>query len=405
MTRTVLVIPAGRYQVDAVLAARRLGHRVVTADNRPDNPAHQLADAAHDVSTVEVDGLLALARAERVDAVVSPGSDLAMTAAATIAESLGLSGPRPDVVPQLCSKLGFRELQERLGLPTPRWRRVNCDTDLAFPGVPRFVLKPDDSSGSKGCRIVAADDLEVALPSALAHSRTGSAVLEEYLEGRQCTLEGFLSGGRIVFAALTHRLTAEPPFVATHGHIFPAGLPADVERLAREQVEALFAAVGHRDGPFDCDLVATPSGPVLLELSPRIGGNHVSRLVRISTGVDLHEAAIRTALGESVRPTPTRNQPGAVALLGSTEPGRLAFDESERDRLASCDWVEELELHARPGDAVDRFDNGRACIGHALVTGRSPDEVAHRVHEVRRRLAVRAQVAASPASSAATVVH
>jgi hypothetical protein len=39
MTKTLLVLAASMYQIPAIETAKRLGYRVITTDNVPDNPA------------------------------------------------------------------------------------------------------------------------------------------------------------------------------------------------------------------------------------------------------------------------------------------------------------------------------------------------------------------------------
>ena len=109
--KTVLVLGASALQTPLVVAAREAGHRVLTADNVPSNPAHAVADAAFDVSTRDVGNILDLARRERVDAVVSSCSDVALPALAATVEALDLSGVRPKTLELWHPKSNLRRLQ------------------------------------------------------------------------------------------------------------------------------------------------------------------------------------------------------------------------------------------------------------------------------------------------------
>ena len=98
----LLVLAASHYQCDAIRTAQRLGYRVITTDNRPDNPGHRIADRCFDVDTTDRAGVLAIARAEKIAGVLAPCTDVAMPTAACVAEALGLRGPSVASTYRLC---------------------------------------------------------------------------------------------------------------------------------------------------------------------------------------------------------------------------------------------------------------------------------------------------------------
>jgi hypothetical protein len=129
---------------------------------------------------------------------------------------------------------------------------------------------------------------------------------------------------------------------------------------------------------------------VVLELSPRLGGNSITALVRLATGVDLAAAAVAAALGERrALPGPPVITPSAVVLLGSAAAGRLAYDAAARARLEAEPWVAALELEPI-GTPVRPFVDGRAVVGRAFVTGGDRGEVDARAQAVEDALGVRA---------------
>ena len=127
-----MVLAASIYQVPAIEAAKELGYRVVTTDNAPSNPGHALADASHVVDTTDLPGVLALAVAERIDGIISPGTDVAVETAAFVAERLGLPGPGTEAARTFTQKRLFRDFLRRAGLPCPE------------------VIDLDESTGRRG---------------------------------------------------------------------------------------------------------------------------------------------------------------------------------------------------------------------------------------------------------------
>ena len=101
--RTVVVLAASVYRLDAIRTAQRLGYRVVTVDNRPANPGPSLADASYDVDTTDLQGVLDVARRESIAGIISPCADVAVPTAAFVAEQLGLPGPPLASTRTVCS--------------------------------------------------------------------------------------------------------------------------------------------------------------------------------------------------------------------------------------------------------------------------------------------------------------
>ena len=153
--------------------------------------------------------LLQLARAERVDGVIAPGIDWPVAIASRIAAHLGLPHPlAPETAALAVSKQRQRERFGEAGVPQPRWRAAVAGADdLPLPAV----VKPSDRQGQKGLTLVhERSELAAAIELAVSESRSGYALVEEYVDGPELTVNGFSVGGRFHALTVTDRLTAEP---------------------------------------------------------------------------------------------------------------------------------------------------------------------------------------------------
>ncbi|MBX3191373.1 MAG: ATP-grasp domain-containing protein [Labilithrix sp.] len=385
---SLLVLGASRYQLDVIRRAKELGHRVVTTDNVPTNPGHALADASYEVDTTDFDGVLGVARREGIAGVVAPCTDVAVATAAHVAGALGLPAIPLESAKTLTSKVLFRRFLASEGLPAPRFVQVAAGDDdaIELPGPFPLIVKPEGSSGSKGVFIVRTEpELRERLPATLAFSPTRVAIVEELVYGRQGTCEGVVIDGSIAFSVVTDRETAKAPFVATAAHFVPAA-------IAPERTTALIAQILAKHGiaraVFDCDFVVAADGtPHVLELTPRLGGNALTRLVNEATGIDLAEIAVRLACGSDVSfARAVAARPVAQLILGVERAGKLSFDASEVDRLKQEPWVRALSFDYAIGEPVEAFINGRTRVGEATLRAESRRELDARVAELRARM-------------------
>ena len=395
MSKTLLVLAASKYQVPAIETAKALGYRVITTDNVPTNPGHALADASYQVDTTDTNGVLRLATKERISGVIASGTDVAVITAARVAQALDLPGPPPAAAALLTQKLAFRAFLQNAGFECPRVIEIADGLRLdgeVFSSRVKWLLKPNCSSGSKGIFIV---NDEAGYNSNVAESRSfsldGQAFLEEFIEGTQHTCEGVLEGGKVVLSLLTDRDTASSPYTTTIGHRVPSRLSGPFQIQALSTIESVMARLGVSSGPFDCDFVATHNRVVLIEITPRLGGNSLSRLFKAALDFDLVTYAVTTACGDYY-PVPPSTQPkvAAIKILGVEQGGRLTWNEKEAELLAEQPWVRSLIFDVPVGSQVSPFINGRNRVGEALITGENRDELDAHLLECSQRLALEA---------------
>jgi biotin carboxylase len=397
MKMKLLVLGASHDQVPAIIKARAMGLEVITADNVPSNPGHSVADKGFDCDTTDIEAVADLAEAEKVSGVLAPGTDVALPALAAACSRLGLPGPGEEAARVLTRKASFRELQRELTLAAPPFTTFNAPVwpeSLGHDGG-QWAIKPNVSSGSKGVfKVANREDFLRLSPETLRWSLDGVAVAEGWVDGSQHTCEGVIKSGRCLGVMFTDRVTAPPPWGATWGHYSP---PIALCRKTQDgllaSVEKVFDRLGFRDGTFDCDFVAPECGgdPVILEMTPRLGGNSLSALYRLSMKADIEAYAIRHAVGWPQDFCP-RAVPKctAVIILGVTTRGRLRWDKDAEARLSREHWVQKFSIDLPWEAPVEPFANGRNRIGEAIICSDAPGTLRSLADSFKARLDVRA---------------
>jgi biotin carboxylase len=394
MSKTLLVLAASRYQMDAIQTAKRVGYRVITTDNVPSNPGHALADRAYHEDTTDFEAVLRIAQDERIDGIISPCTDVSVATAAYIAQELNLPGPPLTAARIVTDKIAFRRFLEKQGLPRPAYHELARDSappDDLFERAPAWIIKPDRSSGSKGIFIVRdAAELRQRIAESRTFSPTGTVLIEQFFEGHQGTVEGVLKEGRIALHFILDRQTAPEPYVTTIGHHVPTVLSEEMQQQVLNRISEAWTRLGVTDGVFDCDLVCSDGEVYLIEMTPRLGGNSISQLVRLAAGFDLVEHAVRSACDEeAILPDQMTLVPTAVRLLGVWQEGTLALNEDELKALRGASWIESLTLDVPAGSPVEVFKNGRNRVGEVFLHATDRDSVPSRVTELESRLQLR----------------
>lgn len=381
--KRLLVLGASMQQLEFIEYAVAEGCIVHTLDYLPDNPGHRVSHHSHIVSTVDREAVASLAESIGADAVVCPGTDVAVPSVAAASSRLGLPGPSVQAAEVLCSKIEFRDLVESLELPVPR--RLGEGGEQSGP----WVVKPELGSGGKGITVLdGLDQLAGAKELAASFSVNGRVVIEEFLVGSQCTAEGLMRDGKIVFMAVSDRLTGTRTVVATHGHRFPSGTTGGISELLSRYLHAVFSRVGYKDGPFDCDFVVSDGEVFLLELALRLGGNFISQAVRLAYGVDMFHAALTYSLvGSPPSPVGKDTESSVVlVLLGQQRRGVLTLDPREFAELEREPWVLRCRMFATSGDFVEGDSDGRGCLGYVIADGLGVTDAGQLRRDIMRRL-------------------
>lgn len=350
-----------------------MGLRTVIIDYLADNPGRLVADRWYPDSTTDTDAVERIARAENARGILAYASDPAAMPAAVVAERLGLPGNPPEVVGIISVKHRFRRFLADNGFATPQAVTFatctnaselhSITSELSYP----IVVKPTDSSGSKGVSIIGSES-GLADASALAamYSRNGILIAEEYIErGFPYVIGGdiFVENGNIVLFGLMqcHRADSGRGLIPI-GKQYPPSAPEKLLATIRSELQRLVSMLGIRTTEMNVEIIIGTDGlPYIIDIGPRAGGNMIPVQLSDAFGCDLIDANIRAAMGMPSDLT-LKNPHGVwtTHVLHSPVPGIFA----------GVDVAPELEpfIYRRyhyltPGQRIEAFDNAGNAAG------------------------------------------
>jgi len=386
----VVVVGCGFPQLSLVRAAKRRGLHVIGADMNPRAVAVPLCDEFHEVSTTDVEGLGALLRRVRADALTTTGSEAALRATAEVAARQRFPFyADPDTVRRCQDKDAMRAAYASGGVAVPRFARcASLDEARAFARAHGFplVVKPSRGWGQRG---VARVEDEVELAAAFEEARAFSAsaghavvIVESWLEGREYSVNGWIEEGRLVSYCVTERLTVpgRKPLGVMLAEVYPSGLPPADEARVVDEARRGAAALGHVRGPCYSQVALGPSGCVLFETAARLGGGFDADVTRLASGVDLYDRVLGIAIGDAALERQGVASPlhgGAVAKFLVARPGavRAVAGVTEARALAG---VDDAEVFVPVGGHVLPLTDSAKRAAYVLSHGTTRDEALGR---------------------------
>lgn len=322
--KTIAIIGASYLQRPLVVKAREMGLRTVCFMWEDKAVCRDLCDRFYPISIVEKDRILDVCRRERVDAVASIASDLAVPTVNYIAARMGLPANDERYTVITTNKQAMRQCFRETGVPSPLFTVSDayghCDTlGMAYP----LIVKPTDRSGSQGVtRVDTPEALREAVERAHALSFERRAVVEEYIEGCEVSVETITGRGRHHILQITDKVTTGAPYFVETAHHQPSLLPADTQERLRHVTRQALDALHITLGASHTELRITPQGDIrVIEVGTRMGGDCIgSDLVRLSTGYDFVRGVIECALGEFREPQLTARRSAGIYFLSADTP-------------------------------------------------------------------------------------
>ncbi len=303
-------------QRPVVVRAKEMGLRTICFAWAEGAVCKELCDVFYPISITEKEEILRICREEQIDGICTIASDVAAPTVAYVAEQMGLVGNSYEAAIKAHDKHVMREALVNAGVDCPAFRVVNGLEDERMSGLVGerirglelpLIVKPTDRSGSLAVtKVTRWEELKPAVGKALEVSLAHEALVEEYIEGREISVEMISCRGVHYALQITDKVTTGAPHFVELAHHQPSDLPAEMQKRIFEITRRALDALGLTNGASHSEYRITKEGRiVVMEIGGRMGGDFIgSDLVKLSTGYDFVEGVIRVALGEEIKPEP-----------------------------------------------------------------------------------------------------
>lgn len=362
--KRILIVGASVLQLPAILKAKEMGFYVGVADYNPLAMGIQYADEYFNVSTIDVEGITEAARIFHPDGIMTLATDMPMRAIAAASKVCGLPGISYETAIKATDKAEMIKAFEEKNVEHP-WYYVAVNKEefetikreVSFP----CIMKPTDNAGSRGVSLAHnLKELEDAYEYACGESRCGSVIVEEYLQGPEFSIEIMVVNGEIHVLQITDKLTTGAPHFVEMGHSQPTVQPEEQQKNLKDLAERAVKAVGIQEGPAHVEMILTKTGPKMVELGARMGGDCITtHLVPLSTGVDMIEATINISCGTRPDIEEKWHKGAAIRYLNAPEGVLRAVNGVEEAReipgVQEVTIVKEIGMQITEiGSSVDR---------------------------------------------------
>lgn len=304
----VLILGAGLMQRPSIEAARELGYKALVIDANPNAVCVPYADRFEKVDLKDREAIadLALSLKGQIAAIFTAGTDFSASVSYA-AEKCGLPSHTFKGALNASNKVLMRKCFAEHNIPSPDFfeadesylQKVRSGSigSISFPKV----VKPVDNMGARGCRLVRnQEEFLPALEEAISYSRTGKAIVEDYMEGPEFSIDALVCNGKVIITGFADRHIYFEPYFIELGHTMPSECSPKVKSELVECFTNAVHALGLTEGVAKGDIKYTEKGPMIGEIAGRLSGGYMSGWTfPYSSGVNLTKEAMKIALGQS----------------------------------------------------------------------------------------------------------
>lgn len=316
--KKILVLGAGIMQIPIIKRIKSLGFIPVVADYAVDAPGFKFSDNNYIVSTLDYEGILKVAIEERIDGILTT-SDAPVRVVSKVAKKLGLPAMSEETAEVCTNKLKQRLIFKANNVRCPFFEIVETNSrDISFTTLP-CIVKPIDSSASRGVTIVNnVEELRKSIDYAFEYSKSDKVLVEQFIEGREFSVETLTQDGRTSIIAITEKYLFENGYFVENTHVEPAAVSKEEEELIKTEVTKAIFAVGLNNAPSHTEVKLLNGNVYVIEIACRLGGDYItSDLVPLTTGIDMSENLIRLSVGEKIDVVRKKHSFAAVQFINN----------------------------------------------------------------------------------------
>ena len=386
-----LVLCGGIPQIALIEELKKRGIYTVLADMNPNVMARPHADAFFPVSVLDAHAVKKLALKERIDMILTACADQVLLVQAQVSEELGL----PCYIDyQTAKDVSSKELMKRVFVENdiPTSKHIIMDefdegkiANLSYP----IIVKPVDSYSSRGVRKVHnISELKSAFEIAIEISRTKTAIVEEFIEGEELTVDLYIEEGNANILCISNidKIPGNDRFV-----ICRTRYPALISDSVKEQIRVVAGRIANafklKNSPMLIQLITEGNKVSVVEFCARTGGGDKFRLIQQVSHFDVIKAVVDLTLGEKPHIIPYQLPGCIVNEFLYAEPSIFdhleGFEEMKKQGVIS----EYYQLKTKGTENYEIKSSGDR-VAYFTIKANSIDEAREKDKEANKNLKV-----------------
>jgi biotin carboxylase len=370
MKQKILVFGAGPLQKSLIERCKAKNLFTIAIDPDKEAMCKHLFDVFEVVSGQDFEGTLSVAKKHQVAGIITAATDKPLVMMARVAEAMNLPFFSVETAEWSTDKYLMKQKFREAGIPCANGillneTEVSTELNVEYPAI----VKPRDNSGSRGviyCKNF--DAMQKAIQEALQFTSKGNVLVEEFIEGKEYSVEGIHYKGETYIIQITEKITSNFPYNVEMGHIQPADLTNSEKDEIRETVTRAAKVLHFNNCASHTELKISTKGIKIIETSPRLGGDFISStLTPLSTGINMEDLLIDISLGRTLTDHfSTQRTLHCSGIVYFELPEGVFSGHEGFDELQQIKGLYGYEFNLKPGDVVKKIRSSLDRYGYVI---------------------------------------
>lgn len=370
--KKIMILGGGYYQLPLIRKSIELGYFTIVCGIEGNYPGYKYATKWYNVDTFDKDACLEIAKKERIDGILTCGTDAMMTTIGYICDKMNLIGPTEESTLYATNKALMKERFLISGVRTACYRKISdiseAESFCKKNGFP-VVLKIVDGCGGRGISIIKnKDDLLYYFPIIQAETKESYLIIEEFISGEEFGAQAFVRNGVLSFVMPHGDIVFHGDTDIPIGHYAPFEKEKQVLSDVIEQLNLCIKALGINNTAINADFILCKGMVYVLEVGARAGATCLPELVSCHYNTNYYEYLIKMCVGDPINSfNSNKRTPSSVKILYSTKSGILT-DLSIKKMPKE---VVSYDFYPKIGDTINSFKNAYDRLGYVVNKGNS----------------------------------
>jgi phosphoribosylamine-glycine ligase len=392
--KKVMILAGGNDQIALIEELRRYFKsdvEIILVDMSDKVRAITYADKFLKISTMDKAAVLAAAREEKIDYILTACGDQPLSTMAYVATEMGLPTYLSEQdVRDLTNKRFMKEKMVASGIPTARHIYIDKTWDGNVPDFDYpLVVKPVDSNGSKGVKkVFTPADMKKALKEAFQYSLSGDVIIEEFKQGEELSVDVYVEGATAKLLSITasKKIRENKDSFTIIQSYYPA--PSDYkEERVLEICQKIADAWNLHDTPLLVQMIQKGDSYNVLEFSARMGGGSKYRLIQVLSGVNIMKVYVEMVMGDKPTVNPMKQYNNAIMSYIYCSPGVYKSVEG-LDELKEKGVILDFFIYRGADSVIEKSNTSSDRAAGFLVVGATQEEVEKKLAEANASLRV-----------------
>lgn len=371
MRQSILVFGVSDLQKSLIERCKAKGLFTVGIDPDPSASCSHMLDAFEVVDGQDFEGTNNVVEKHNVSAIITAATDKPLVMMARIADARDFPFFSVDTAIHSTDKHLMKQRFQQHDIPCAKGFVLNQIEEVPVKSMEYpVIVKPRDNSGSRGVIYCNNNNgLKSAVAEALQFTKKGNVLVEDFIDGKEYSVEGIHYKGETYIIQITEKITSNFPYNVEMGHI----QPADLDDAEKDEIKKLVTKVAEALNFDNCashtELKISTKGIVIIETSPRLGGDFISStLTPLSTGINMEDLLIDISLGLDLCPdfsSPKADYCSGIVYF-EVRPGLVA-NIGDLNEIILTRGVKECVITLKAGSEVKPITCSLNRYGYAII--------------------------------------